>query len=315
MSVTRIDGNAGALALASALVCALVGCARGLPPEQPRAALYRDLERLVTLRAAAGWQIDRYEYQALLPTALMSVCRVSDEHRRGLESWLGQRIHALGGPVDVAFRTRGRDLGRVSELLRLTRIRDLLRAALDSADADCPFWLEPDAEFAGRQISDDRWQISLGGGGKGVLVTQDGRRDLQFGGSGRLLVGRNLGSRLALYGGLDVGGLASVPRTPDGRRTSLLVTVDLAAPVVLRYRMTNSYLEVEAGYLAYATEEDWRDLSHGVHLGAAFGARTARARWFFPGVAFGIAYDQVNDHGSPRHALKMGFRVAFDIDL
>ena len=302
------------LALAAVLV-QLGACARTLPAQPSQAALFRDLQRLVAVSSAAGWKIDRLEIAGLLPDALMSVCRVAPDERRALEQWLDDRITALGGPVDVAYRSRGRKLSKVKKLLELTRIRDTLRMAQTSANDDCPFWLEPKEKFAGRQISDDRWQISVGGGGRGNLVQQAGERDLQFGGAGRVLLGRGLGSRVSLYSGLEIAGSASVPRGAGGDRTNLIIGGQLVVPAVLRYRLVNAYFEFEGGYLAHATEEDWGRVSHGMHLGVAFGGRAARVRWFFPGAVFGIGYDRVNEAAGPRHTIKLGFRVAFDIDL
>ena len=310
-------GSASGLIVTSIVLslCALPGCSRTLPPRPTQAALYRDLQRLVTLAEAAGWGIDRYEIEAMLPTALMSVCQVPPEDAHALELWLDTRIAALGGPVDVAYEKRKRKLSRISTLLETVRIRDTLRAALMTASSDCPFWLRADEQFAGRQISDDRWQISLGGGGQGHLVRQGDINDIQFGGAGRALLGRNLGDRFSLYAGLEVGGSASVPKGADGDRTNLVVAVDLVAPVVLRYRLVNTFVELEGGYLARATEDDWRRISHGFHLGAAVGARTERVRWFFPGAVFGIGYDRVEDGGVLRNAVKLGVRVIVDIDL
>lgn len=310
-------------ALASLSLCSLAclalsatsGCSRALPPKPAQAVLYRDLERLVSLSEAAGWEIDRIEIEDMLPTALMSVCQVPEEDAHALELWLDTRVAKLGGPVDVAYEKRQRKLGKIDDLLRVARIRDTLRAALAAADDDCPFWLHEDQHFAGRQISDDRWQISIGGGGNGHLVRQGDLNDLQFGGAGRALIGRNVGSRFSIYSGLEFGGSASVPKGDSGDRTSLVIAVDLIAPVVVRYRMVNTFLELEAGYLGRATETDWSQVNHGMHFGIAAGARAARVRWFFPGAVFGIAYDRVLDGGIRRHAIKLGFRVAFDIDL
>lgn len=303
------------LATSVTVLVGLSGCSRALPTQPTQAVLYRDLDRLVSVSEAAGWRIDRHEIDELLPEVLLSVCQVPLEDAHALELWLDRRIHELGGPVDVAYQQRKRKLAKVKKLLRVVRIRDALRAALSSAADDCPFWLHSDERFAGRQISDDRWQVTIGGGGNGHLVRHGDIDDVQFGGVGRALIGRNIGSRVSIYTGLELGGSASVPKSDNGNRTSLLLSVDVIAPVVVRYRLVNTYLELEAGYLARATEDDWDRVNGGLHLGISAGARAARVRWFFPGAVFGVAYDRVQDGGVLRHAIKLGFRVAFDIDL
>ena len=301
-----------------AAAVALVGCARHLPPEPPTAALYRDLERLVTLTETAGWDVDRLELEGLLPESLASVCRVERVRREELLAWLDVEIARAGGPVEDAWRRHGKKRSRVARLLTLTRVRATLDRAMTAADADCPFWLEPEPDFAGWQISDGRWQISVGGGGKGIGVRQAGRSDINFGGAGRILVGRVLGMRPALYAGIELGASASFPKDEEGMRKSLVVGVDIVAPVVYRHSFTNTYVEAEVGWLGAAIELDLGGLRHGVHLGAAIGARAARARWLFPGAAFGASWERTfprEDQGAARTTIKVGLRVAFDLDL
>jgi hypothetical protein len=305
------------LLAASAILLGSAACAaRPLPPEPAAAALYRDLERLVSVRAATGWQIDRIEIEGLLADSLMSTCQVQPAQRVLLRDWLDARITALGGPVERAYQAHGRDLDRVSELLALTRVRMALARTLDAAGADCPFWLEPRPVFRGRQFSDDRWQISLGGGGTGMVASRGDDRDMQFGGAGRLLFGRNFGSHLALYTGVAVGGSASFPKNESGERSNLVLTIDTAVPAVVRYRMINTYVEAAAGYQARASEADWGDIEHGMQMGVAFGGRATRVRWFFPGAAIDLSYERTFPGDAPAlHVVKMGFRAVADFDL
>jgi hypothetical protein len=306
-------GSAVGAALAAVIASA---CARPLPPEPPTAALYRDLERLVTLTAAAGWEIDRLEIERLAAPALMSVCQVSPEQRADLLAWLDGRIAGLGGPVDVVYARSGGSMKEVRELLELTRIRMTLVGAIASAPDDCPFWVEPKPRFRGRQILDDRWLLSFGGGGKGMLVSRGGKVDAQAGGAGRLLFGRAIGARWAALGGVEVGGNASFPRDEAGERSRLTVGVDLVTPLALRYTMVNTYIEGEVGPLFRATESD-KTFEPGYHVGLAFGGSASRRRWFFPGAAFGVSYERTFPRGDPAplQMFKVGFRVAIDIGL
>ena len=300
------------------LVCAALvvgGCARQLPPKSPSAALYRDLECIVTVRQAGGWEIDRLEVEGALSDALMSVCQVEPADRELLAGWLEQRIAAGGGPVEQAYRKRGRKLGKVEGLLELTRIQLLLAAAMASAPADCPFWLEPRQDFAGRQVGDGRWQVSLAGGGKVLLQRRGDRDDVTGGGAGRILLGRNFGSRLGVLAGIEGGGSADIPPSQNGMSRGLVLAFDLVTPVVARFHLVNSYFEVEGGYLAHFTEED-RDMESGLHVGAAFGARALRTRWFFPGAAFAVTYERTfPDAGAALQLIKLGLRVTLDVDL
>jgi hypothetical protein len=297
------------------LLAALAACARFPAPAEPSArALFRDLERQVTVAAATGWGVDRLEVEAKLPSALDSSCRVDPLTRRLLRGWLDDRIAALGGPVEQAYRARGKDLALVDELLVVSRVRMVLVRAEEVA-ADCPFWLEPEQPFRGRQISQQRWQLTFGGGGKAIVIHQGDRLDGSFGGAGRLLIGRTFAGGSGLYTGVELGGNATFPKDPSGARTQLAIGFDLVVPVMVRYTLTSAYFELEAGWVGRATERDWGAIDHGVHLGAAVGARALRTRFVFPGVAFGVSWERLFVAGADLTTLKLGLRVAFDLDL
>ncbi len=292
------------------------GCARSVPPRSAPAALYRDLERMVTVAETAGWYIDRQELESLLADALDSVCRVSEADRETVLVWVDARIAASGGDVEQAWRKRGKRLKKVDDLLTLTRIRMTLAHAMAAAPADCPFWLEPSPAFRGRQISDDRWLFNLGGGGKGILVRQGGETDLRFGGAGRLLLGRVFNDRSTLLTGFELGGNGSFPRDENGNRGNLVLGVDVVLPLVYRHTFVNSFLELSGGYLGTITEQDDGDFDHGIHVGIAFGARATRVRWFFPGAALGLSYERIlASDDEPLTLIKLGVRGSFDIDL
>jgi hypothetical protein len=117
-------------------------CARRLPPDRSAAALYRDLERLVTVAETTGWDIDRKEVEGLESEALDSLCRVDPLARRNLREWLDAETAAAGGPVEAAWRAAVA-AGRDRDILRLHRIGLVLDDAERIAAVDCPFWLEP----------------------------------------------------------------------------------------------------------------------------------------------------------------------------
>jgi hypothetical protein len=290
----------------------LAACMGPLPQRKTSEALHRDLERIVSFSETQGWRIDRSEIEDAMPAALMSVCRATLATRDDLELWLDQRIEALGGPVEDAFQRRGRKLSRVDDLLMLTRIRLLLTSAGDRASTDCPFWLSRSSDFRGRQILDDRWLLSFGGGGKVNWVREDGHNDLNFGGAGRLLVGRAFGRYMTFLTGVQVGGSASLPLNEEGTgRTNLVIGIDTVIPLVYRHRLVSTYYEVEAGYVAHVTEDDLKP-RHGVHVGAAFGVAVTRTRWVFAGAAFGVSYERIVED-KILHVFKAGFRGAIDL--
>ena len=299
----------------AALVGLLAACSRTPAPKDPtERALYRDLERQVTVAAATGWGVDKLEIEAMLDTALDSVCRVDELGRRGLRAWLDTQTALNGGPVEQAWRARGKDLDEVDDLLRLHRVK-LLLARANELSLECPFWLEPEVPFAGRQISENRFQISLGGGGKASAIQQGDSQDLRFGGAGRLLFWRMFGDGDGVYTGIELGANAQFPKDEMGMRTSVEIGADFVVPVVYRRTLLNAYWEVEAGWLMHSTERDWGAIDHGVHVGFAFGGRALRQRFFFPGAALGLAYERLFVAGEDLTSIKLGARVAIDIDL
>jgi hypothetical protein len=299
----------------AAIAVSLAACSRTPAPVEPtERALYRDLERQVTLAETTGWGVDRLEVEAMLETALDSVCRVDVLGRRALRDWLDAEINRRGGPVEKAWRERGKKLSKVSELLVMHRVR-LLLARADELSIDCPFWLEPVSPFAGRQISEHRWQLSFGGGGKASAIQQGDHQDLSFGGAGRLLFGRMFSHGDGLFIGAELGASAQFPKNAMGDRTSVEIGVDLVTPIVYRRTLLNAYWEVEAGWLGHATEKDWTALDHGIHVGFAVGGRALRQRFLFPGAALGLSWERLFVPGDDVITVKLGARVAFDWDL
>ncbi len=246
----------------------------------------------------------------MLEPALESVCRVDTSTTTWLLGWLDNRIDELGGPVEEAYEKRERSLDRVDELLEISRIRMLLAHAMNWRSTDCPFWIDVEEDFRGEQIFDDRFLIFVATGGKAILVSNDGRKDISFGGAGRLMIGRGFGERWAAYLGAEVGAVASFPRDADGGRSNLVLGLDGVVPLMLRYRFVNAYVEVEGGWFGHITEDEKR-LDHGFHVGAAVGAQTSKQLWFFPGLGFAASYEKAG----ALHAIKVGLRVSAELGL
>ncbi len=308
-------GRGSGAMTAGAIALLLAACGPRPAPRDPTTrTLLRDLERHVTVAATTGWGSDRLEIEGMLESTLDSVCRVDPLARRSLAGWLDAEIARLGGPVERAWRERGKDLSRVDDLLVLTRISKLLAHAEELA-GDCPFWIEPEEPFRGRQVSQDRFVIAFGGGGKGMVVRQGDRVDFSAGGAGRLLFGRAFAGGHALLAGIEAGASASFPKDETGARGGLVIGADLVAPIVYRRTLTNAYVELEAGWLGRSSEEDFGALDHGIHVGAAVGARALRTRFVFPGAAFGVSWERTFQGGEDVTLLKVGARVAFDLDL
>lgn len=299
------------------MFAACVSCAssqRTLPVEPSQRALYRDLERAVTVLASTlGWAVDPLEIDKLLPSALDSTCRVDLLDRHGLARFLDAELRRVGGPVEQAYRARGNDKSAVEDLMVLTRMKKLLARA-EQLSLDCPFWVEAEHPFGGRQITDKSWLLSVSGGGKAVALQQGDRQDVNFAGGGRVLIGRSFANDDALFVGGELTASAGFPKDMNGERSNLVLAADLVVPVVYRYMLTNAYFEVDAGWLGHATERDWTDLDNGVHVGFAFGARGLRTRFVFPGAALNLSWERTFiDNDADITTIKIGARVSLDL--
>src|SRR5690349_7568209 len=103
----------------------------------------------------------------------------------------------------------------------------MLLERAQEASVDCPFWLQPENPFHGRQISEHRWSLTFGGGGIGSAIQQGEHTDISAGGAGRLLIGRMSLNGNGLYLGAEVAGSAQFPKDTMGDRTSLQLGIDL----------------------------------------------------------------------------------------
>lgn len=294
--------------LGGLVLLSVMSCARNLPTEPSTAHAYQDFERLVALEQATGWENDSDKVDGLVPEALGTLCRTSAPYREQLGVWLASEKNRLGGEPKELFE-QGRTFDSLKENLLIHRMQLLYDHSMKRMD-ECPFWIRPRDPFAGRQILDDHWVFSFGGGGKGIFVAQNGVTDINGGGAGRFLIGRAHGPSWMWMVGLEIGASASFARDTEGDRSTLVFGVDVVSPLVLRYRLVNSYFEVEAGYLAQRLEGE--ELASGIHVGVGIGANSARKRWVLPGAALGLSYERTFGE-IPAHFLKIGFRVAIDV--
>ena len=276
-------------------------------PENP---IYRDLERLVHLEGADGWGMDTFEYESIMPKAMDSLCRVEPSKLTELKAWTEVRIDALGGRAEAQYKN-GVAIKELKKVLVVERISAVLEKGTLLHD-DCPFWLETETNFAGRQILDDRTVFTTGGGGKLVVSDETTLSELSGGGAGRFLLGRALGTHWMWQLGLEWGASAEFAENRIGERTQLNWATDVVLPLVIRYRFVNTFLESEAGYLLRIDDDG--NTGQGVHVGVALGGTASRRRFLLPGGALALSYEKIFGD-IDLHIVKFGFRIVFDIPL
>ncbi len=288
-----------------------------LGPQSPTAnGLYRDAIRIAELRTESGWLIDRIETDQAMPSLLASYCRAPIEARSASAKFLDDRIVAEGGPVEAAWRARGKDLGEVDELLLLTRTRHLLQVAEETAAADCPFYLEPSEQFRGVHTDAARVIVYVEGGARAVVSNLGGR--FSFGGLTvvRVFGGYGLSNDRTLLIGLEGAASAQLSKGDDTLISSEPKVLTTAAlPFIIRNFSTTRFWDLEIAPTLIFTEVD-NGIGPGLRVAGAFGAATLRLRGFMPMfAAFASVEANRRPDGNFLYLVSVGGRGGLDWDV
>lgn len=279
-----------------------------LPPddEEPAfKALAADLERIVEVQQAGGWRIDRYEIEDMIPSALMTVCRVPKATRARALAWYDRRIAAIGGPFEVAWE-KSKSLSALKPLLFLGRVRALLAEADARAARDCPVWMEPDPGFHGLQSDRHRFTLNLETGGLVQLRHTADRWSYGGGGVIRALIGRGFEHTSILFGP-EFGGGAML-RVPGGGGT-LVINYFPAVPFVFRLHDRTWHYDIELAPVALFQADDTRR-SWGIRFGLGGGVQGRRTRGLIPWAGMAFAYETYFPGARPQMSfLRGGLRV------
>lgn len=283
-------------------------------------SLLFDVRKVVEIQASSGWKIDRYEYEKMMPDALLSVCRTTDEVRSFALAELAREIATLGGPLEDALKKVDNDISEVKPLLFATRVRHTLAEAVRRAPSECPIWVTPKTSFRSIQTGVDRFTLTAEGGGSGFLqyATRHQAGTTGFtvggGGGGRLLLGRGFNHVWSVRTGAELNVHALVQR--DQAVTTLPLQFLGAIPIVIRYTDVSWHYNFEVAPLGLATEQDTA-IQYGFRVGAMIGISTLQVRSFIPWAGVG-AYVEVFPGVDGRTTLlnlKGGVRAGVDWDF
>jgi hypothetical protein len=261
------------------------------PSSRAASNLLLDLRKIVELQEITGWKIDRYEFEAMMPNALVSVCGAAGSVRVEALARSRDEVGRRGGPLEVALAANGGRLDGLEPLLVAVRVEGLLRRAIERAPEDCPSWIAPAEAFEAIQSPVDRWMLVAEGGGQGTVQLAFDRDDggasatLGGGGGGRLLAGRAFGETWSLRFGPDVSAKALVQRS--GATTTLPLQFQFGVPIVVRRTQTSWFSSAELAPLALVAEDDPR-VRGGVRAGFMVGRSTLRVRSVVPWAGLGV---------------------------
>ncbi len=270
-----------------------------------------DIRRIV-VAYEADWFVDRDTLREIHPTLLESVCRTSPEGRAEARRLLDEQLEGVGEPEVLYERAGRKRTAEVDHALRLHRQKLALEVAIDAAPRDCPFWVEAEPGFRGRQTDANRFFFSVETGGVVQSRQTDGTFTFGAGGAGRILPGYSW-DRLSLLAGVEFGGGALFEPGSDPQQ--LRVNYLPAVPVVLRYRKTAWHYELESGPVALLQFGD-TDISYGVRVGLGLGLWALNTRGILPWVGLIMAYEYYFEGGGrpAAHFFRSGIRVGFSWD-
>jgi hypothetical protein len=292
------------VALAIVSICLAASAA---DTSEEAAGLISDLARIVDTQETVGWFLDSEALESIRETVMESICRTSPEARGYALAEL-ERRKARFGDARALYERSGRVMTRdVKNALSLERQHRALEMGLERAH-DCPFWVEADGYFQGRQTDRNRFTLSVETGGNAQIRQTEGTWTLGGGGLGRLLPGYGFGGDYSLLIGVEFGGGAMLrPRTTP---TEFVINYFPALPVVFRIHDVAWHYDIEAGPVALFQADDG-SFSFGVRGGFATGVAALRTRGVIPWGGAALAYEHYFPSGgrARAHFIRGGLRV------
>lgn len=270
-------------------------------------ALLSDIERIVSAEETS-WFVDDDAYRDMRKDMLESVCRATTETRQAALEDL-ERRSARAGDSRALYAAAGRRFTNAAErALTLEREVRALKSAIEAVDRDCPFWIDADPDFIGRQTDRDRFTLSLETGGMAQLRRTQGDWTIGGGAVGRVLPGYGFGGRWSLLFGAEFGGGAMI--RPKVTPTEFVVNYFPALPIVVRLHHVAWHYDFELAPVALFQADDG-NISFGGRVGFAVGVFALRTHNVLPWVGAGIAYEHYFESGgrAPAEFLRGGLRA------
>lgn len=276
-----------------------------------------DLRKIVELQISTGWKIDRYEFEAMMPNALLSLCPASEAVRARVVARAEDAERDAGGPLEEAVGRNGGLVEGLDDVLFASRVAELAREASLRAPHECPRWSRTRDDVQALQTPVDRWFLTAEGGGQAAIQFERGGTSgvssvtLGGGGGGRVLVGRAFGAAWSVRVGPELSGKALVKRS--GESTSLPLQFQAALPIVVRYTRVSWFTSGEAAPLVLAQEGE-AALRGGGRLGFVVGRSALQLRGIVPWAGLGAEVEVFPsfDERPTLVNLKGGLRAGID---
>jgi hypothetical protein len=272
--------------------------------------LRADLERIITTEEATGWFLDRTHYESMHASVLQSTCRATPAARQLLADRLASE-RAVAGDARELYEAAGKKVTpAVDRALHLERmLAALLRASADT----CPFWIEIERGYPGRQTDRNRITLHAETGGLLVLryVPSSERFNVGFGPSFRVLAGLGF-DHVTIMAGPEMSGAAMLR---DDDSSKFIVRYFPAIPVVVRIRYVNWIYSVETGVVSLF-EGGEPGINFGLRAGFGVGFMALRNRFFIPWAGISAYQEHYfgNDSRPAAEYFRGGLRVGIIYD-
>jgi hypothetical protein len=279
------------------------------PPASATESLLYDMRKIVDVQRSGGWKIDRYEYEAMMPDALLSVCQATDEIRSAALTEARREVVRLGGRIY-----------ELKDLLFASRVANLLEQAMRRAPTECSPWMEPQQDFKALQAGVNRFILSMEGSGPGMIqyasIHPDGTTGFRatHGAGGRLMLGWGFGHHWSLRVGSELNLNMLVRRA--GNTTDLPIQIQGALPIVVRYTKVSWHYNLEMAPLLMLTDKDPLPRPGG-RVGVMIGISRLKKRHVIPWAGMGVTVEMFPGmDGDPMLVnLAAGLRAGIDWDF
>lgn len=272
--------------------------------------LRADLERIITTEEATGWFLDRTHYDSMHASVLQSTCRATP----GARELLGDRLaseRAVAGDARALFEASGKKMTpAVERALHLERLHTaLLRAMADT----CPFWIQIEKGYQGRQTDRNRISLNAETGGLLSFRYSADRFTAGFGPSIRVLAGLGF-DHVTIMAGPELSGAAML-RDDDTGSSDFIVNYFPALPVVVRIRYVNWIYSVETGVVSLFQGGE-PGINLGLRAGFGVGFMALRNRFFTPWAGISAYQEHYfsNEYRPAAEYFRGGLRVGIIYD-
>jgi hypothetical protein len=273
----------------------------------PAESLLLDIERMVDAEESEGWFIDNDAVLDLRQPLLESLCRTPPAARneavRALEA-----ESARAGDARSLYEAEGRKVTAIVEQARFVERKLFALRTAVAWGTDCPVWVEPEANFEGRQTDRDRFTISFESGGNAQIRRTQNTWTIGAGGLGRGLVGYGFSGDFSVLAGFEFGGGAMLK--PGVEPTEFVVNYFPAIPVILRLHNVSWHYDLELAPVSLFQADNAR-FSFGFRTGVGVGLAGLLLRGVIPWAGAVLSYEHYFHNGRRDSAdfLRGGVRV------